>query len=92
MNDETLKAKLMGWSATVGLTALALLGHTSQSQAVQTGVSSNPGDRDTTVTKPLAAQSWKNAEEVQVAGNSWLPSPPPPPPPPSPPAVGGVRG
>lgn len=80
MNDA-LKTKLMGWSASVGLVALGLLGHSTQSQAALPGASNTPGQGGSQQ-GPLA--SGQATEPMQMA--QWSPPPPPPP------AVGGVRG
>lgn len=80
MNDA-LKTKLMGWSASVGLVALGLLGHSTQSQAALPGASNTSGQGGSQQ-GPLA--SGQGTEPMQMA--QWSPPPPPPP------AVGGVRG
>jgi hypothetical protein len=84
MNDA-LKTKLMGWSASVGLVALGLLGHSTQSQAALPGAANAPGQGGSQQ-GPLASGQTTN-DPLQVAQSS-----PPPPPPLPPAAVGGVRG
>jgi hypothetical protein len=82
MNDA-LKGKLVGWSAGVGLVALGLLGHSTQSQAALPGATNAPGQGGSQQ-GPLASGQNTN-EPMQMAQSS-----PPPPPPPS--SVAGVRG
>lgn len=81
MNDA-LKAKLVGWSASVGLVALGLLGHSTQSQAALPGATNAPGQSGSQQ-GPLASGQ-DTSESMQMA--QWSPPPPPPP------AVAGVRG
>ena len=81
MNDA-LKAKLVGWSASVGLVALGLLGHSTQSQAALPGATNVPGPAGAQQ-GPLASGQNTN-EPMQMVQSS--------PPPPHPTSVAGVRG
>lgn len=81
--DNGSKSKLAGWSATVGLAALALLGNVGEGQtgnnsAGVTTKSAPANDSSAVVTGPN--------ESYQISQSS------PPRPPPRPPAVGAVRG
>src|SRR5947209_4397149 len=86
--NDTIKMKVMGWSASVGLTALSLLGQGPAS--AEPGVASDEGNSN--VTNRLAAHSARADRSIELSQSS---PPPPPwfsPPPPPPPAIGGVRG
>jgi hypothetical protein len=91
--DNSLKSKLTGWSATVGLVALSLLGNTSgpADAAVPAPQIANPPAAQGEQGVIGSATGATGSATYRIAG-----SPPPPPPPPSrtrsPPAVGAVRG
>jgi hypothetical protein len=84
--ENHLKSKLTGWSATVGLAALAMLGNVGG--VGQTGSNSaeaatnNAVARDSNAVGSVVPAA--DATSYQVAQRS--------PPPPPPPAVGAVRG
>lgn len=82
--ENGLKSKLTGWSATVGLAALSLLGgvgaHQTGNKTIE-AVANSATARDLNTINSAAAPS---DSTYQVAQSS--------PPPPPPPAVGAVRG
>lgn len=86
--DGSLKSKLTGWSATVGLAALSLLGNAGG--AALTGNNSTQAMPQNEVASGTNASGLAiaptDAATYQVAQSS------PPPPPPRPPAVGATRG
>ena len=82
---ESMKLKLMGWSATVGLTALAMLGQGNSAQAAYPTNGTDASNGKAAIANPLAAQ--RTAQTADHRND--FSSPPPPPPPP---AIGGVRG
>lgn len=86
--DNSLKSKVMGWGATVGLAALALLGNAGgNAQAAVTASDDTVADK-TASTSPSATGSTMTASDGSTYQVAWGPPPPPPPPP----AVGAVRG
>jgi hypothetical protein len=84
--DNSLKSKVTGWGATVGLAALALLGNVGgNAQAAVTASDETVADK-TASSAPSAAitTTASDGSTYQIAGG--------PPPPPPPPAVGATRG
>lgn len=84
--DNSLKSKVTGWGATVGLAALALLGNVGgNAQAAVTASDETVADKTASSTPGVAAATTSSGGPTYLVAGS-------PPPPPPPPAVGAVRG
>jgi hypothetical protein len=83
--ENSLKSKLTGWSATVGLAALAMLG------SVGGGAQARDNSAES-ATKTATASDTNAVGTVGAAADATYQVAQSSPPPPPPPAVGAVRG